>query len=280
MGYRRWLGALRGYFLSRLHRRPIRLGNFGPVVTFTFDDFPRSALLAGAAIIESAGGKATFYVATGLAGTHNALGEQFHLDDLGELQRRGHELANHGYSHLSARRTSHAVFLEDIRRGHNCIREYSPSSMHHNFAYPYGEATLSMKRMLGSLATSCRGTLGGLNGPEVDLNLLRANALYGDVEQFELARKLVLENEARRSWLIFYSHDVADRPSPFGCTPSLLQQVATFVGSRGAKIMTISEVVTALTPTAAHRKLFRVAANAAQPELIQRTYSQCMYYTW
>lgn len=106
-----------------------------------------------------------------------------------------------------------------------------------------------MKRMLGSSATSCRGTLAGLNGPEVDLNLLRANALYGDIEQFEPARKLVLENEARRSWLIFYSHDVADRPSPFGCTPSLLQQVVTFVASRGAKIMTVSEALAALTRT-------------------------------
>jgi hypothetical protein len=104
-----------------------------------------------------------------------------------------------------------------------------------------------MKKTLGPTATSCRGTLAGVNGPQVDLNLLRANPLYGDVEELEAARKLVLENEARRSWLIFYSHDVADSPSPFGCTPSLLHEVVAFAVHRGATIMTISEALAAVT---------------------------------
>jgi hypothetical protein len=90
---------------------------------------------------------------------------------------------------------------------------------------------------------SSRGTVPGFNGPEVDLNLLRANPLYGDADHSESAKKLILENIESRSWLIFYSHDVSKNPSPFGCTPALLEEAVSFAADRGSRIMTVAEVV-------------------------------------
>jgi peptidoglycan/xylan/chitin deacetylase (PgdA/CDA1 family) len=237
------LGMLRRQLLSCVFRRLIELRDIGPVVTFSFDDCPRTAITNGGAIVEQFKGRATFYVAMGLEGTRNRLGEQFHAADLRGLSDRGHEVATHTFSHLSARRASLDVFLKDVQHGEDALRECLGPSASTNFAYPYGEATVRAKMCLGPQLWSCRGTQGGLNGPFVDLNLLRANRLYGGTERSEAAKSLILENEVRRSWLIFYSHDVAETPSAFGCTPALLEEVASFASGRRARIATVAEVL-------------------------------------
>jgi peptidoglycan/xylan/chitin deacetylase (PgdA/CDA1 family) len=240
------IGAVRRHIWCSFYIRPVPLGNRGPIVTFSFDDFPRSALINGASIVERFGARATYYVTMGLMGTDNHLGEQFHCADLRSLVERGHELANHTFSHLSAQRTPFEVFGRDVECCEKAIRESIAVSPSKNFAYPYGEVTLAAKRRLGPRMQSCRGTCSGFNGPEVDLNLLRANSLYGDIDKAAAARQLILENEQRRSWLIFYSHDVVSKPSCFGCTPALLEAVVSFAAERGARMMTVAEVVAEL----------------------------------
>jgi hypothetical protein len=74
---------------------------------------------------------------------------------------------------------------------------------------------------------SCRGIDGGINGSTTDLNLLRANSLYGDVDQFAASESLLSENVRRGGWLIFYTHDVRLNPSPYGCTPALLDKTVS-----------------------------------------------------
>jgi peptidoglycan/xylan/chitin deacetylase (PgdA/CDA1 family) len=237
------VGVVRRKILSAVYRRPVVLGAIGPVVSFTFDDFPRSALTVGAEILESFGARATYYVAMSLRNTTNSLGEQFCEEDLFSLLDRGHELASHTFSHLSARRTSCDAFVRDAEKGEDAIREKMGISGSSNFAYPYGDVTPRVKRRLGARLTSCRGTTGGLNGPDVDLNLLSANSLYGDLEQVQAAKQLILENERRGSWLIFYSHDVSARPSRFGCSPQLLKEVCSFAASRRSRFLTVAEVM-------------------------------------
>jgi peptidoglycan/xylan/chitin deacetylase (PgdA/CDA1 family) len=240
------IGAVRRHVWCSFHSRLVPLGNRGPIVTFSFDDFPRTALTNGASIVERFGGRATYYVTMGLMDTDNHLGEQFRCADLRSLIERGHEVASHTFSHLSAQHTPFSVFRQDVERCEKAIRESIAVDPSNNFAYPYGEVTLSAKRQLGPRMRSCRGTCSGFNGPEVDLNLLRANSLYGDIDQAEAAKYLILENEARKSWLIFYSHDVVSTPSRFGCTPALLQAIVSFTAERGIKMMTVADVVAEL----------------------------------
>lgn len=247
MRLRSHLGKVRSRFLSSFCRRAATLGNLGPVVTFTFDDFPRSAFTTGAKILDRSGVRATYYVAMGLMDTSNRLGEQFRLTDLHALVERGHDIAIHGFRHVSARRTRLEEFISDVADCERAISACIPEGWSNNFAYPYGEVTLAAKRLLGPRMQSSRGTIGGLNGPEIDLNLLRANALYGDVDQAGRVQRLINENQARKSWLIFYTHDVADRPSPYGCTPTMFQSAISFAAEQGAKIMTVAEVVSVLS---------------------------------
>jgi peptidoglycan/xylan/chitin deacetylase (PgdA/CDA1 family) len=240
------IGAVRRYLLCSFHSRPVPLGSRGPIVTFSFDDFPRSALINGASIVERYGARATYYVAMGLMGKANDLGEQFRSADLGSLIERGHEVASHTFSHLSAKHSRFQMFSQDVDRCEKAIKENVALGSSNNFAYPYGEVTLTAKRQLGPRMRSCRGTCGGFNGPQVDLNLLRANSLYGDIDQAGAAKQLIVENKNRKSWLIFYSHDVVDKPSRFGCTPALLEEVVSFAADSGAKMMTVADVVAEL----------------------------------
>jgi peptidoglycan/xylan/chitin deacetylase (PgdA/CDA1 family) len=250
MSLRSQFGRIRRGVLNARHQRVVPLGDRGPIVSFTFDDFPRTALTAGAPILERYGARGTYYVAMSLMNKTNASGEQFRYEDLISVLTRGHEIASHTFNHLSARTAAYDVFTRDVAWGENALLETLGIHPSHNFAYPYGEATLEAKKKLGPRLLSSRGTCGGFNGHEVDLNLLRANSLYGDVSQAEAAQKLILENEARRSWLIFYTHDVAAHPSPYGCTPELLEASCSFAVSRGARLMTVAQAVQQLAPQA------------------------------
>lgn len=249
MNLRSSLRYIRQGVLSAFCRRNVTLGDLGPMITFTFDDFPRSAFTCGANIVESAGARATYYVAMEMMNTVNRLGPQFHIGDLHALAGRGHEIAIHGYRHLSARKISVKDFVRDVAECREALHHCLTDAVSGNFAYPYGEATLASKLVLGPHMTSSRGTMPGLNGPDVDLNLLRANPIYGGEDQAEPALRLIAQNRSRRSWLIFYSHDVAENPSPYGCTPALLQTVVSAAAESGARLLTVADAVNKICGT-------------------------------
>jgi peptidoglycan/xylan/chitin deacetylase (PgdA/CDA1 family) len=237
------LGNSRRRLQALAYRRLAILKCDVPIVTFTFDDFPKNAATSGAAIVEAFGGRATYYTAMGLCGIENRLGTQFDLEDLFSLAERGHEIGNHTFSHLSARRCRFAELLNDVHECEAAFQSARIPAWTRNFAYPYGEVSLLSKGRLGSALDSCRGTQPGWNGPEVDLNLLRANALYGGIERGQTACDLLRENARRKGWLIFYTHDVCDMPSPYGCTPELLERVARCAAECGHHSMPVGRVV-------------------------------------
>lgn len=233
----------RSELLCAVHRREVALQPPGPLVSFTFDDFPRTAYTEGSPILKDRGFRGTYYVAMGLMNTRNELGEQFRMDDLEGVVRDGHEAASHTFNHPSARRVGLSTFQKEVKRGREAIREAIGPAASANFAYPHGAATFGAKPSVGREMMSCRGTVAGINGRLTDLNLLRANSLYGDTDRLTEAQQLVLENERRQGWLIFYTHDVQRNPSPYGCTPELLAEVARFVEKRQSTVLTVAEVL-------------------------------------
>jgi peptidoglycan/xylan/chitin deacetylase (PgdA/CDA1 family) len=241
MTLRSELGAVRRMLLSSLHTRRVSLGNEKPVVSFCFDDFPRTAYTVGGAILEDLGVRGTYYVAMGLMNMHNHLGVQFKLEDLDSLLADGHELASHTFSHVSCRSVPFQVFEEDVCKGRVAICDFTGHDAI-NFSYPYGHVSMTAKKAIGAGMSSCRGIYGGVNGPMTDLNLLRANSLYGDVDRFAEFESLVTDNERQKGWLIFYTHDVRSHPSPFGCTPQLLERIVSLTLERGFSVLPVEEV--------------------------------------
>jgi peptidoglycan/xylan/chitin deacetylase (PgdA/CDA1 family) len=246
MGLRSTLGRVRRQALCSFHRRSVALGDCGPIVSFCFDDFPRSAYTVGGSILKRFGARGTFYLSMGLMNGWEEPSERVTVDDLRSLVEDGHELATHTFSHVSPRALPLAKFRQDVRKGQEAIRQIglAPSA---NFAYPFGEVTLAAKGALAAELASCRSIYGGVNGALVDLNLLLANSLYGDTERVAAAERLILENQdRRRGWLIFYTHDVRTAPSSFGCTPRLLESAVSYSMQRGSRILTVAEVLAAL----------------------------------
>jgi peptidoglycan/xylan/chitin deacetylase (PgdA/CDA1 family) len=236
------LGDLRRHLLSTVHSRPIALGDQGPVVSFCFDDFPRTAYTSGGAILKSFGARGTYYAALGLMNTSNDLGDQLRTEDIDSLLADDHELGCHTFSHISCRSVPLSTFESDMQKGRDAIREMTGCDAA-NFAYPYGHITLHAKKRIGTQMTSCRGIYGGINGPVADLNVLRANSLYGDVDRFAEVESLFLHNRQRGGWLIFYTHDVRPNPSPFGCTPALLDKSISLAYENGFRILPVRDVI-------------------------------------
>ena len=231
------------HLLQALDRRVVSLHDGGPFVSFTFDDFPRTACTVGGAILKNYGVRGTYYISMGLINTSNQLGEQFRAEDLWSLAADNHELASHTFNHTSAREVSGDVFRQDVRKGKNALREIEGLNPSENFAYPYGHVTSAARRALAGETASSRGIQGGLNGPLVELDLLRANYLYGDGDQLDSLHQLIRENEQRKAWLIFYTHDVSVAPSPFGCTPKLLESTVRMVLDSGSTILPVAGVL-------------------------------------
>ncbi len=123
-----------------------------------------------------------------------------------------------------------------------------------NFAYPYGHMTLGTKKALEPIATSCRSNFPGLNGPEIDLNQLLSNRLYGGIENAGAAEALVRKSVEGRNWLIFYTHDVRPEPSQYGCTPELFEAAVAAAVHAGCRIMTVEEVLEEIGVQTRHPK--------------------------
>lgn len=225
-----------------LWRRIVQLTLQRPVVTFCFDDFPRTALSCAGDILSRSGCHGTYYASAGLVNTTTELGEQFRQEDLADLLEEGHELGSHTCHHTSCRSVPFEAFVQDVWDGCKALEDMIGSAVSRNFAYPYGDVTLNSKRALTGM-TSCRGIYSGMNGPAVDLNLLKACALYGGTEQLNRIEEIVGTAEKYNRWLIFYTHDVRQKPSRFGCTPGLLESTLSFVLERVVPVRSVQEVL-------------------------------------
>ncbi|HLI20508.1 MAG TPA: polysaccharide deacetylase family protein, partial [Stellaceae bacterium] len=71
-----------------------------PVVSFSFDDFPRSALTEGGRILKQAGWVGTYFTAGSFCGRTIDGTEYFTREDVLRAAEEGHEIACHTFSHL------------------------------------------------------------------------------------------------------------------------------------------------------------------------------------
>ena len=264
MTLRSQLGSVRSRLLSSVYSRPLPLKGRGPVVSFCFDDFPRSAFSVGGTILKSFGVRGTYYAALGLMDSTNALGDLLTRADIDDLLRDGHELGCHTFEHSSRRNVSLAAFERDVSRGREAIHELTGTDSP-NFSYPYGHLSIKAKRRIGSRMGSARGINGGINAPAADLNLLRANSLYGDIDQSRQVEALIMENSRLSGWLIFYTHDVRQNPSPFGCTPALFDHTVASAKKSNCAILPVESALALFRGHADDRadcNLYKSAASA------------------
>lgn len=240
---RRPFGCMHRKLLSSLGRSEYRLPDRGPIVTFTFDDFPRTALDTGGAILRAYGAYGTYYVAMGLKGGGSEIGEYFCTEDLKRLLADGHELGSHTFSHVSCWSNSLEVFEADVLKGREAVADIIGSSKPHLFAYPYGDVTLKAKSRIGPLMDCSRGVYAGINISPMDLHLLRAISVYDRTFDIEAIKHLFRLNLQHNGWMIFYTHDVREKPSPWGCTPGQFEAVVRLASRMEFRFLTVGDVL-------------------------------------
>ncbi len=239
--------ALRERVSNRLARHfcaaPFQLSGTGPMVSFTFDDVPKSAATVGAPIIEEYNARGTFYVAGGLVDEWSGHWTGISADEIIDLHRRGHELACHTFSHSRAIDLDAMAMTVEMEKNRRYFLALDPSIRIENFAYPYGFGSVARKRQLSKAYRSSRGILPGVNSGIVDLQFLRATPLIErDIDRDGIDRAFD-EAVARDGWLIFYSHDVRAAPSPYGCSPWMLRHALEAASRRGIPILSVAEAL-------------------------------------
>lgn len=222
-------------------RRPCALPAGPAIVSFTFDDFPRSALLNGGAILEEHGAAATYYVSLGLSGKLGPSGEMFEVDELPCLLDLGHELGCHTYAHCPAWETPPEVFEFEVLRNTAALKEHLPYAELRTLSYPISYPRPETKQRVSNYFACCRGGGQTFNAGIVDLNYLAAFFLEQSVHRLDAVRQIILENRAAGGWLIFATHDVAPRPSRFGVTPDFFRQVVQFTVDSGTQILPVAK---------------------------------------
>ncbi|MBV8472424.1 MAG: polysaccharide deacetylase family protein [Hyphomicrobiales bacterium] len=224
-----------------LNRR--RLVNSGPMVSFTFDDAAMSAGHAGAERLEKMHGRGTYYIASGLIGRNVCPYALMDRDSVRELHLKGHEIALHGHAHRAAGALTAQEFHDDLRKNREWLEAIDEGIRPTNFAYPYGFASFARKLQLCGLVASTRSVAPGVIAGDFDPQFLRCVELANQRVTPDTVSAYLDAAVRLNGWLIFCSHDIADDPSPYGCTPALFQHALDGAASRRIEIVTIAEAL-------------------------------------
>jgi peptidoglycan/xylan/chitin deacetylase (PgdA/CDA1 family) len=226
-----------------LRVEPFCLRNETPMVSFTFDDVPKSAATVGAAMLDAHDVHGTFYVIGSQVGTSSPLWDMVDEDDVVALHRGGHEIACHTFSHKRACDLDADTLNAEITRNQQYLRSLDSSIRIENFAYPFGYGSFVRKRQLKAVFKSCRSIVPGVNSGTVDLQFLRAMPLIDRRIDRDGIERAFDQAQNDNGWLIFYTHDVADEPSAYGCSPALLNEALEAASRRKIPVLNMAEAL-------------------------------------
>jgi Predicted xylanase/chitin deacetylase len=209
------------------------------VISFTFDDFPRSALLNAGTILRERGLAGTYYASFGLMGQNAPTGELFTREDLDELIRQEHELACHTYDHYDSWDTASDEFEASILRNQRAVAEQLPLSKLRSLSYPVSWPRPETKRRVATYYECARGGGQTFNAGTMDLNYLKGFFIEQSRDNFQAVKQIIEHNNANRGWLIFATHDVCDHPTRFGCLPGFFEKVVDYAIQSKATILPV-----------------------------------------
>lgn len=231
---RTWRAKLQRRIVQWRRACPATVAPDRPVVTFTFDDFPKSAL-NGADLVEKHGGRAGFYACTSMLGQRSPLlGEMFDTDTLAELRARGHEIGAHTHGHIDCAHARLARIEQDVGENLVVLAEAGHDRTVSAFAFPHGETSYAAKRWVGDVFATGRGILPGVNKGEADRSQLRAIELGGTAQHRRRALAALRTCIETKGWLFFFTHDVGANHTDHGAPADLIEELAMRSAADGA----------------------------------------------
>lgn len=218
---------------------PIKLDR--AIVSFTFDDCPKSVVDNALPALERENWQASLYMSMGLCGTTNHLGLHMSESDVLAAHESGHEIGDHTYDHIDATTVSLKIFEQNIDKNQACLEALGlPAS--ETFAYPYGQVNLRSKKLVEQKFKGARGIMSHVHSSSADLNQINSNRLYAG-QGYEALLKEISRLKDTPSWMTIFTHDVRDTPSEYGCSPEQLNSVISAVKKSGATVMTVANAI-------------------------------------
>ena len=169
-------------------------------------------------------------------------GAMFQAADLQTLRRNGHDFGCHTFDHIDCRAASAAEIAEQGRLSAAFFQDHGIEDVR-SFAFPFGSADLAAKKLLSSGGPALRGITPGVNRDDIDLNMLKACGLQHDQGGMKRALAELETLGEQDGWLIIFTHDVCDRPSPWGVTPADYADLLAAIDASGAEVVTVGEMV-------------------------------------
>lgn len=229
-----------------LGRRPFQMKNERPLISFTFDDFPRSALHTAGAMLEQQGARGTYYTSLGLMGQTAPTGEMFRREDLSDALARGHELGCHTYAHCHSYTTPSAEFERSCVENREAMHQLEPGVKFQSLSYPISWPRVDTKRRCGRYFLGCRAGGQTFNSGTVDLNYLNAFFIEQSRDNADAIKRIIDENQRAGGWLIFATHDVCANPTRFGCEPGMFEDILRHSVTSGASLLPVSAALAAI----------------------------------
>jgi len=232
---------------SRLFfRRVLKMRNRAPIISFTFDDFPKSAFVTGGAVLKGFGVSGTYYASLGLIGQESPSGPIFSQEDLRAVLAQGHELGCHTYAHRDAWATDPRVFEASIIENRLALDALVPGTRFRTFSYPISVPRPENKRRAAQHFVCCRCGGQAFNTGTIDVSCLFAYFLEKSAANPAPVKELIDRNGREGGWLIFATHDVCESPSPFGCSPPFFEEVVRWAVNSGATVLPVGKALEAI----------------------------------
>lgn len=236
------------------------------VVSLTFDDGNDDQFEA-ARILDRYGLKGTFFVSSGLIaeepGAADAPPTKMTLAQLRALQAGGHEIGGHTVTHADLAEMAAEEARRQVCNDRTRLVDLGLAAT--NFAYPYGEASLDLERIVeGCGYNSARG-LGDIRSPDVPRvtntcekcpvaettpppDPFRTRAPNQVENTWALAdlQKAVTDAETTGGWLQLTFHHVDDTDSTLSVPPTVFEAFAAWLAARaplGTGVRTVQEVI-------------------------------------
>lgn len=229
------------FVLENTYARKVDIRLNKAIFSFTFDDAPISAATTGADILERFKATGTFYLAMGMEESDK--NKRFFIGEpeIAPLVEKGHQIGCHTYSHLNLAEVSVANACNDCDRNTQILNTLLGAPGVEHFAYPLGKVSLSCKKIFRHKYTTLRSTTEGLNVGLTDMSYLKSFPIYSS--KMNKARILAAIQQASKTnaWLIFYTHDISDKPTPWGATEEDFRWVVEQCANNRGDILNIGE---------------------------------------
>ena len=134
---------------------------------------------------------------------------------------------------------SDAEIRADLQRNQAFVQDVLGDYRLASFAYPFGDVDVWKKAEIGRHFSISREIWPGVNHGMVDFQQLKAIPLDRRSFDHASAAQALDKAQATNGWVIFFTHDVSDDPSPYGCTPDDLARLLDETLAPGIEVLPV-----------------------------------------